>query len=238
VFGTVTGTGQKILARPLGLRYLRWAGAIGVLKPPFWTLSGKRMNVADRQAALTRARSGDQEALGALLESYRPYIDVLVRALRGDRATGRAGDSDVVQDVFLFVCRGFPAFRGTTVPEFTAWLRQQVIGAVGRVLRTHLGTDKRSCAHEEAADSLPEFEDSSDTPATKAIRHEQSARMAQVIARLPDDMQQVLLGRFLDDLPYATLADRLGRSEAAVRMLCLRALRRLHDEYQGGTGLE
>jgi DNA-directed RNA polymerase specialized sigma24 family protein len=45
-------------------------------------------------------------------------------------------------------------------------------------------------------------------------------------------MQQVILGRFVEDQPHAVLAERLGRSEAAVRMLYLRALRRLREELE------
>jgi RNA polymerase sigma-70 factor (ECF subfamily) len=68
------------------------------------------------------------------------------------------------------------------------------------------------------------------TPAEQAIRSEQAARMAAALARLPEDMQQVLLGRHMDDLPYTILAEHLGRSEAAVRVLYTRALRRLREE--------
>jgi RNA polymerase sigma-70 factor (ECF subfamily) len=53
--------------------------------------------------------------------------------------------------------------------------------------------------------------------------------MARTIAGLPDDMQQVLLGRHLDGLSYAVLAERLGRSEGAVRVLYTRALRRVRE---------
>ena len=45
-------------------------------------------------------------------------------------------------------------------------------------------------------------------------------------------MQQVLLGRHLDGLSHAELARVLGRSESAVRMLYLRALRRLRELYR------
>jgi DNA-directed RNA polymerase specialized sigma24 family protein len=44
-------------------------------------------------------------------------------------------------------------------------------------------------------------------------------------------MQQVLLLRLMDDLPYALVAERLGRTEGAVRILFTRAVRRLREEY-------
>ncbi|MBY0461087.1 MAG: hypothetical protein K2V38_27510, partial [Gemmataceae bacterium] len=69
-------------------------------------------------------------------------------------------------------------------------------------------------------------------PVQCAIRREQSARMAEAVGRLPDEMQQVLLGRLAEDLDYAALAVRLGRSVGAVRMLYLRSLRKLKDLYR------
>jgi RNA polymerase sigma-70 factor (ECF subfamily) len=54
--------------------------------------------------------------------------------------------------------------------------------------------------------------------------------MAEALSRLPEDMQQVLLGRHLDGASYGVLAERLGRSEGAVRVLYTRALRRLREE--------
>jgi RNA polymerase sigma-70 factor (ECF subfamily) len=57
--------------------------------------------------------------------------------------------------------------------------------------------------------------------------------MADALSRLPEDMQQVLLGRHVDGRSHAEIAAALGRTEGAVRMLYLRALRRLRELYRG-----
>jgi DNA-directed RNA polymerase specialized sigma24 family protein len=41
----------------------------------------------------------------------------------------------------------------------------------------------------------------------------------------------VLLARHVDDLPYAVIAQRMNRTETALRMLYVRALRRLREIY-------
>ena len=187
-----------------------------------------------RQAALDRARLGDEQARGELLESFRPYIRVIVRSFRDDRLQARVDDSDLIQDAFLEALRGFAAFRGATVAEFVAWLRQIVRRAVARSRRGHLGTDKRAVELEQPADDLPDPVDSGSSPSAQAIRHEQAAQMAEAVARLPDDMQHVLLGRHMDGLSHAEIARRLGRTEGAVRVLYTRALRRLREEYERG----
>jgi RNA polymerase sigma-70 factor (ECF subfamily) len=75
--------------------------------------------------------------------------------------------------------------------------------------------------------------DSGSSPSAQAIRHEEAALMAEALAGLPDDMQQVLLGRHVDGLSHAAIAQRLDRTEQAVRMLYVRALRRLRELYRG-----
>jgi RNA polymerase sigma-70 factor, ECF subfamily len=192
------------------------------------------MNAGQQQTALERARQGDTQALGALLDGYRPYVRCLVRALGGDRLRARLDESDLIQDALLEAHRDFGRFRGGTVAELTAWLRQIVLRTAGHSLRRHLGTGKRDLARERPADGLAErTADPGSSPSAVAVRHEQAARMAEALARLPDDMQQVLLGRHMDGLSYAELAGRLGRTEAAVRVLYTRALRRLREACQG-----
>ena len=188
------------------------------------------MDARERQAALDGARRGDVQALGSLLNSYRPYVRVLVRPFQDVRLQARFDESDLIQDALLQAHRDFPNFRGATVAELTGWLRQIVLRTAGRRVRSHAGTGKRDVSREQAAGDLADLASDGASPSGQAIRHEEAACMAEALARLPDDMQQVLLGRLMDDLPYATLAERLGRSEGAVRVLFTRALRRLRQE--------
>jgi RNA polymerase sigma-70 factor, ECF subfamily len=188
------------------------------------------MELGEQQAALERARLGDARARGELLESFRPYVRFIVRALSDRRLAARVEDSDLVQDALLEAHRHFAGFRGRTVAELTAWLRQIVIRTTGHTLRSHCGTGKRDPGRERPAEALEALADPGSSPSAQAVRHEQAARLAEALARLPEDMQQVLLGRHLDGLPYAALAERLGRSEGAVRVLYVRALDRLRQE--------
>jgi RNA polymerase sigma-70 factor (ECF subfamily) len=188
------------------------------------------MNARERQNTLESARGGDAAAWGMLLEAYRPYVRVLVRALCGGRLQVRVDDSDLVQEALLEAHRNFSAFRGTTVAELTAWLRQIVLRKAAHTLRDHLGTDRRTLRREQPVGDLAGRAVDEGHAVAQAIRHEQAARMAEALGRLPDDMQQVLLGRHVDDLPYAVLAERMGRSEGALRVLYSRALRRLRLE--------
>lgn len=192
------------------------------------------MTAQERLAALQAAQRGDVQALGKLLDSFRPYIRVIVHALQDQRIKARVDDSDLIQDALLEAQRNIAGFQGTTVEELAAWLRRIVVRTTGRTLRRFVGTGKRNPAREQPADGLAgQLADSGSSPSAQAIRHEEAALMAEALAGLPDDMQQVLLGRHVDGLSHAAIAQRLDRTEQAVRMLYLRALRRLRELYRG-----
>ncbi len=196
------------------------------------------MTSEERQAALDQARQGDAVAWGNLLESFRPYLRFIAQAQGGNRLQGKLDGSDLVQNGFLEAHRSFGSFRGTTVEELAGWLRQIVARTTGHALRALRETAKRDQTREQSLAGLSsDLADSISTPSTQAIRHEQSAHIATALSRLPEDMQQVLLGRHLEKLPYETLAERLGRSPGAVRVLYTRALRQLRDQCAPTCGV-
>jgi RNA polymerase sigma-70 factor (ECF subfamily) len=191
------------------------------------------MQSPDRQATLDRALRGDAEALGELLQSYRPYLRVLVHAFGRHNLRARFDDSDLIQDALVEVQQSFATFRGTTVAEFLSWLRRIVIRTANRTIRRIAGTAKRNPAREQAVANLEAVADDSATPPSgRAMRHEQAARMAEALDRLAPGLQHVLLARHVDGLPHAVIAGQMGRTEAAVRMLYLRALRQLRTLYR------
>ena len=191
------------------------------------------MDFRERQVALERARQGDGHALGELLESFRPYVRKIACDLEQGRRSSTADDSDLVQDAFLEVQGSFAGFRGTTVAEFVSWLRRIALRTAARGLR-QAANDGSARAVEGSADDIAEvMADSGSSPSEHAIRQEQAGRITEALARLPADMQQVVHARHVDGLSHAAIAQILGRSEGAVRVLYVRALSRLRELYKG-----
>jgi RNA polymerase sigma-70 factor (ECF subfamily) len=58
-------------------------------------------NKSDWQRRLRRARRGDGDARGRLLETYRRYLALLARLQISSRLQGKIDPADVVQDVML-----------------------------------------------------------------------------------------------------------------------------------------
>ncbi|MEZ6132874.1 MAG: hypothetical protein R3C59_29750 [Planctomycetaceae bacterium] len=66
----------------------------------------------DRNRLLAAARGGDDDALGELIEHFRPMLRAeAARSLR--EVQGRIDASDVVQMTWWSAFRGFPRFQET-----------------------------------------------------------------------------------------------------------------------------
>src|SRR5262249_12056385 len=92
---------------------------------------------------LKRARHGDPEALGDLLEVLRvAFRSVAERQLRG-RIAARVDASDVVQRAFLEAHRCFVQFTGETEAELISWLARVLDHQIAAAIRDNTMLQKR-----------------------------------------------------------------------------------------------
>lgn len=190
---------------------------------------------------LSAAKAGDAEALGQLLEVYRGYLRLLAETQIRGKLQARFGTSDVLQDTFLSAHRCFGRFRGRSEPEFRGWLRKILICHIGRLVERHMAAGKRDVRHEISLQDIAAAVGRSTvrlesllagagaSPSREAVRNESVFLLAEHMQQLPDDYREVLLLRHLEGLPFADVAQRMGRSAGAVRMLWLRALELLRQ---------
>jgi RNA polymerase sigma-70 factor (ECF subfamily) len=72
---------------------------------------------------ISRARAGDEHALGRVLEHYRKYLRLVARSRIGLAMRIKVDPSDLVQETFLKAHRDFAGFRGHGEDELVAWLQ-------------------------------------------------------------------------------------------------------------------
>ncbi|MCH7686064.1 MAG: sigma-70 family RNA polymerase sigma factor [Planctomycetes bacterium] len=194
--------------------------------------SGKDLN-----HLLAQARQGQNDALGRLLELYRNYVKLLADLQINRRLQGKVSASDIVQETFLQAKRGFTQFRGTSEGELVVWLRQILASQLAMLFR-HYSTQKRDLHLEHQLDE--ELNHSSQalgfslvskqtSPSQNAIRREQSVLLADALARISADYREVIVLRHLEGMSFPDVAQRMGRSLAAVKNLWTRAISKLRD---------
>jgi RNA polymerase sigma-70 factor (ECF subfamily) len=185
------------------------------------------------------ARKGSSSSLGRLLTLYSNYLKLLVSAQLDNRLRTRVSPSDVVQETFFEAHRDFAQFRGQTTAEFVAWLRKIVVHNILRVVEQHLHTEKRDVRREVSLQEIGRrleqstvhleklLAEESDSPSRCAVQHERELQLADALSQLPADYRDVIVLRHIEGLPFETVATRMDRTAGAVRMLWLRALKRL-----------
>src|SRR5262249_39361323 len=134
-------------------------------------------------------------------------------------------------------------FRGTTEAERAAWLRQMLAHNLADALRG-FGRDKRDLGRERSIeDALQEssarleawLAAEQSAPSEQAVRHEQAVRLADALARLPEQYREAVVMHYCQALPLAEVGQRLGRSTAAVGGLLKRGLKQLRAELGEGN---
>lgn len=202
---------------------------------------GSGMSVMEDPAPerlLERARSGDGAALGALLELYRNYLDLLARLQVDRRLQGKVDPADLVQETFLEAHRDFAQFRGSSEAELAGWLRRILATNFANLVRHYYGTQRRDPHLErDLANALDQSSKALDrslvaaqsSPSRQAARREQAVLLADALKRIPDDYRDVIVLRHLEGFTFPEVAQRMGRSEDSVKKLWARGLARLRQ---------
>src|SRR5262249_5268441 len=152
----------------------------------------------------------------------------------------------LVQQTLLQAHAKRDQFRGTSEPELMAWLRQilaHTLAAAARRFATgarDVGLERSlEAALEESSSRLEAWlagdRASPLRPAARAPpvgqpqRTEQVLRLAEALARLPDDQRQAVELHHLQGCTLAEAAAQMGRGERAVAGLLFRGLKKLRQ---------
>jgi RNA polymerase sigma-70 factor, ECF subfamily len=191
---------------------------------------------------MTQARAGTPECLGRLLQYYCNYLKLLVATHIDEKLQTRCSPSDIVQETYCEAHRDFEKFRGTTEPEFLAWLKAILVNNMAREVEKHLLAAKRDVRREISLDMMGEalersaarlesiLVDQGSSPSANIHRYEHTILLANHLAKLPPDYQKVLIFRHCEGLPFKDIAERMGRTTGAIRMLWLRAIGQIREQ--------
>ena len=194
---------------------------------------------ADR--LLKRAQKGGPEALGPLFQLYANYLKLLATTQIDRQLQARVSPSDVVQETFFEAQRDFKQFRGGSEAEFLAWLRRILVHNLARSVERHLLAEKRSMRREIPLERINNALDRSSerlesvlfspgtSPVSDIARREHAVILADEMAELPRHYREVLVLRHLEGMPFSEIAERIGKSAGAARMLWLRAVDQLRQ---------
>ena len=193
---------------------------------------------------LAAAQAGTAGSLSRLLQLYSNYLRLLAGAQLDNRLQARVSPSDIVQETLLEAHRDFGRFGGRSSGEFTGWLRRILINNLASAVEHHLVAEKRDARREVSLDEIGATVDRSATcllaflqddmtsPSSQIEKHEQLLALAEVLTSMAPNYRQVIVMRHVEGRPFKEIAESLGRSPGATRMLWLRAVEQLRQEFE------
>lgn len=172
---------------------------------------------------LARIRDGDDTGWRDLYERYHDELLFVVRAQLGSRLRSVLESEDVLQSVALEAFRALPSFE----PRGTGSLRRFLHRLVVNKIRDRADTwraQKRDGTVPLTDQVLAGVADPGTGPTYFDDRY---GRLERALATLPGEMREVLVLRKMEGYASKEVAERLGKSDAAVRQLYSRGLARL-----------
>jgi RNA polymerase sigma-70 factor (ECF subfamily) len=185
------------------------------------------------QRILADARAGSPEALGRLLDDFRPFLWIIARDAIDAPLRSKIGGSDLVQESLLNAVKQFDRFHGDSAEELQAWLRKILLRVVAN-RRRHFTTNRRQARREvslDAADSWVrmrgELSDPGETPSQHAMSREDRRAVNLALEKLPPHYREVVRLRSEERLAFEEVALQIGRTPDGARMLWGRAIRKI-----------
>jgi RNA polymerase sigma-70 factor (ECF subfamily) len=182
----------------------------------------------------------DPDADGRGLEQFRDYLRLLARLRLDPRLRAKLDPSDVVQQTLLEAHKGLAQFRGRTLAERAAWLRQILARNLANAVRD-LTRDRRDVNRERSLEAAVEESASrleawlaaeQSSPSERAERGEEAVRLAQALAALPEGQREVVVLRHCQGWSLADISRHVGRSPSAVAGLLHRGLESLRARLE------
>lgn len=168
------------------------------------------------EALIAKAAAGDREAFGRLYEEHSVRVFRHAYFLTGDVNLAE----DLTAQTFLKALEAIGRYENRGVP-FIAWLLRITVN-----LAINHKKALKNGIHAQLPEQL-EDDDALGSPETSCAMKSEGERVWAKVKELPPEQRQVIVMRFMDDLPYSDVAAVLGKSIGAVRVIQFRALNNL-----------
>jgi len=172
---------------------------------------------------LQEARAGSDEALGAVLDACGQRLLALIRLRLGDGLRREVESRDVLQTTFLKALEHLDQFQGSGSRSLMAWLAAIANNEI-RARAEYQQRQRRDARARVSWESDLPVAASVTSAVSKIQQKERSRALEAALLELTDDHREAILLRQFEELTFAEVGARMGRSEDAARMLYARAL--------------
>jgi RNA polymerase sigma-70 factor (ECF subfamily) len=189
----------------------------------------------DERTLVSKAARGERAALESLLESHLPRLRAYVRLHAGPAILRRESSEDIVQSVCREALQSMDRMEYLGEAQFRGWLYTATVRKISKRYAFWRASRRGDGAgglapnpqiHDDGAE-LEAACRSISTPSGKLVSAEEIERIEAALAKLPDERREIVLLSRMLGLSHREIAERMGRTENACRILLTRALAEL-----------
>jgi RNA polymerase sigma-70 factor (ECF subfamily) len=173
-----------------------------------------------------KLRSGDSRAREDFYNIYRNRLySVVLEQVGRDQALAE----DLVQETFLAALGSLDKFRGDS--QLYTWLRSIAFHKINDYYR-HQAREPKPQESPPDFDAMKQLEQTGgDEPAPITMLESEEIRQSvhQALEGLPQDYQEVLVLKYLEEMPVLEISQVMGRSPKSVEGLLSRARKAMRD---------
>jgi len=176
------------------------------------------MDQGQEREIIGRVLGGDRSAFAGLVEKYKGPIFNLAYRMTGSREDA----DDLTQETFIRAYQKL--YRFDQSKKFFTWL--YTIGI--NLIRNHLKKNIRDVSHLAVADSALEHQMRGyGIGEDDELSDDRMIRLEKIIQRLPVDLREAIILKFMQDLTFVEVANVTGDSVSAVKMRIYRGLEKI-----------
>jgi RNA polymerase sigma-70 factor (ECF subfamily) len=175
---------------------------------------------------IEKLRSGDSTAMEEFYNIYRKRLYSLVLEQVGQ---DQAVAEDLVHEIFLAALNSLDKFRGDS--QLYTWLRSIALHKINDFYRrqSRQPKPKESSPDFDAMKQLEQIGNNAPAPLTVMETEETRQSVHQALKGLPQDYQEVLVLKYLEEMPVLEISQVMGRSPKSVEGLLSRARKAMRD---------
>jgi RNA polymerase sigma-70 factor, ECF subfamily len=172
---------------------------------------------------LEQAKAGSPEALNHLYERCAGRLLALIRLRLGKDLRSRLESRDILQATLLKSLEHLNDLNGNETRSLMAWLARIAEHEIRDCADFH-HRQRRDAARESVLDDAAPLPALTRSALSRVILNEQAAQLETALESLSETHREVIVLRKFEELSFAEIAIRLGKSEDACRMLLARAM--------------
>jgi len=182
------------------------------------------MDRATTTALLRDARHGSEEALNRLFERSAGKLLALIRLRMGRGLRGQLESRDILQSSLLKAFQSIDRFESDDKQSLMAWLARIAENEI-RDQADYFGRQRRDAARlVELDEGLDQLAARVRSQVSQLVFDEATRKVERALESLEDAQREVIVLRKFEELGFAEIGERMGRSADACRMLFARAM--------------